>query len=265
MTDNTRDEFAKLVDVVAELRGEHGCPWDRKQTHASLRPYAVEETYELVDAIDQGVDSKLRDELGDVLLQVLLHSQLAGERNAFDIGDVCTTIREKLIRRHPHVFGEVKVSGVDDVLHNWEAIKSGEPGHEDRKSVLDGVPRSLPALIRATEISRRASKVGFDWEKVGDILDKLREESGELAEAIEGGNVEEIQHEVGDLLFVVVNIARYLEIDAEDSLRGMLERFSSRFRRIEEHAKSTGRKVSDMTLREMDAVWDEAKKNAVEG
>jgi tetrapyrrole methylase family protein / MazG family protein len=260
MTDKIKDEFAKLVDVVAELRSEHGCPWDRKQTHTSLRPYAVEETYELVDAIDQGVDSKLKEELGDVLLQVLLHSQLAVEREAFDIDDVCRTIREKLIRRHPHVFGEVKVSGVDDVLHNWEAIKAEEPGYEDRKSVLDGVPKSLPALIRAMEISKRASKVGFDWEKVGDILDKLREESDELTEAIEGGGVEEIQREVGDLLFVVVNIARYLEIDAEDSLREMLERFSSRFRRIEEHAKSTGRSVSDMTLKEMDAVWDEAKK-----
>lgn len=260
MTDKMRDEFAQLVDVVAELRSEHGCPWDRKQTHTSLRPYAVEETYELVDAIDLGVDSKLKEELGDVLLQVLLHSQLAAERQAFDIDDVCRTIREKLIRRHPHVFAEVKVSGVDDVLHNWEAIKAEEPGYEDRKSVLDGVPKSLPALIRATEISKRASKVGFDWEKVGDILDKLREESGELAEAIEGGKAEDIQQEIGDLLFVVVNIARYLEMDAEDALREMLERFSSRFRRIEEHARSTGRKVSDMTLAEMDAVWDEAKR-----
>ncbi|MDO8587601.1 MAG: nucleoside triphosphate pyrophosphohydrolase [Armatimonadota bacterium] len=261
MIDEAANEFAKLVDVVAELRGENGCPWDKKQTHDSLRPYLVEETYEVLDAIDHGSDGKLKEELGDVLLQALLHAELARERGAFDIGDVCRVIREKLIRRHPHVFGEVKVSGVEDVLHNWEVIKAGEPGYEDRKSALDGVPKSLPALIRATEISKRASKVGFDWPKVTDILDKLREESEELSEAIASGRTEDVSREIGDTLFVIVNVARYLGIDAEDSLREMLDRFSSRFGQIEERARSTGRQVSDMTLEEMDAVWDEAKRS----
>lgn len=260
MSEKQREEFQKLVDVVAELRSERGCPWDRKQTHKSLRPYLIEETYEVIDAIDQANDAKLREELGDLLLQILLHAQLGSETGAFEISDVCRIIREKLLRRHPHVFGDVEVSGVDDVLHNWEAIKACESGYEDRESALDGVPKSLPALIRATEISKRASKVGFDWKKVEDILDKLHEESEELSEAIKQGQTDEIRREIGDTLFVVVNIARYLGIDPEESLREMLGRFDYRFRRIEEHAKSTGRAISEMTLEEMDAVWDEAKR-----
>lgn len=259
MTADAGAEFQKLVDVVAELRGEQGCPWDRKQTHESLKGYAIEETYEVVDAIDQGSMPKLKEELGDFMLQALLHAEIARENGHFDMADVCRTIREKLIRRHPHVFGEVEVSGVDDVLHNWEEIKSAEPGYEDRESVLDGVPNSLPALIRATEISKRASKIGFEWPDISGVLDKLREESDELSAAIEGGDKDETRHEIGDLLFVIVNIARFLDIDPEESLREMLKRFSGRFRLIEERAKSSGRKVSDMTLEEMDAVWDEAK------
>ncbi|MDO8681986.1 MAG: nucleoside triphosphate pyrophosphohydrolase [Armatimonadota bacterium] len=259
MTDKTADEFQKLVDVVAELRSEHGCPWDRKQNHESLRRFAIEETYEVIEAIDHGSDSKLKEELGDFILQALLHAQIAKERGAFDIADVCAVIREKLLRRHPHVFGEVEVSTVDDVVHNWEAIKSAEPGYEDRKSVLDGIPKSLPALIRAAEMSKRASKVGFDWPDISQILEKLNEETTELSEAIESGDTSHVKREVGDLLFVIVNIARFLDIDPEESLREMLERFSTRFRCIEDRAKSTGRKVSDMTLEEMDAVWDEAK------
>jgi len=259
MTEKAGNEFQKLVDVVAELRGDHGCPWDKQQTHESLRKFVIEETYEVVEAVDQGSDSKLKEELGDLLLQTLLHARIAEERGAFDAADVCRVIREKLLRRHPHVFGDVEVAGVDDVLHNWEEIKAGEPGYEDRQSVLDGAPKSLPALVRASEMSKRAAKVGFEWPDISGVLDKLREETGELVEAIESARPDEIEREIGDLLFVIVNIARFVGVDPEESLREMLKRFSSRFRQIEERAKSTGRRISDMTLDEMDAVWDEAK------
>jgi len=259
MTDNAANEFRKLVDVVAKLRGDDGCPWDKQQTHESLRKFVIEETYEVVEAVDRGEDSKLKEELGDLLLQTLLHARIAEERGAFDAADVCRAIREKLLRRHPHVFGDVKVAGVDEVLHNWEEIKAGEPGYEDRQSVLDGVPKSLPALVRASEMSKRAAKVGFEWPDISGVLDKLREETGELLEAIEAARPDEIKREIGDLLFVIVNIARFVGVDPEESLREMLKRFSSRFRQIEERAKSTGRGVSEMTLAEMDAIWDEAK------
>ena len=174
MQDRVRDEFEKLVETVAKLRSPEGCPWDREQTHDSLKRFAIEETYELVEAIDSGEVSRLRDELGDVLLQVLLHAQMASEEDQFGIADVCRTIREKLYRRHPHVFGETQVSGVEDVLVNWEQIKRCEPGYDERESVLDGVPQSLPALMRAAEISKRAARTGFDWPDIHAIFGKLR-------------------------------------------------------------------------------------------
>ena len=183
MDDRARDEFGKLVEAVARLRGPGGCPWDREQTHESLKRYAIEETYEVIDAIDGGEPAKLEDELGDFILQALLHAEIARESGQFDIADVCRTIREKLVRRHPHVFGDVEISGVDDVLHNWEQIKSEE--YEHRKSVLDGVPASLPALMRAAKISKKAAGTGFDWPDVGSIIAKLKEETAELEEAIE--------------------------------------------------------------------------------
>ena len=255
------DEFTKLVDTVATLRAPGGCPWDREQTHHSLKKFAVEETYEVIEAIDSNDPAKIQDELGDLLLQVLLHAQIADENEQFDIADVCKTIREKLQRRHPHVFADVEVSGVDDVLTNWEAIKREEPGYNERKSVLDGVPGSLPALMRAAKISKKAAKTGFDWPDVQSIFNKLDEESTELKEAIESGNKAAIQHEIGDVLFCVVNIARHTHVDPEEALRDMLGRFSSRFKQIETTAEETGRSISDMTLEEMDRVWDKAKSN----
>lgn len=257
--DRIRDEFAALVETVARLRAPDGCPWDREQTHASLKRYVVEETYEVLEAIDSGDPSKIEDELGDLLLQVLLHAEIARESNSFDIADVCARIREKLQRRHPHVFADAQVSGVDDVLHNWEQIKRAEQGNEDRTSALDGVPKSLPALMRAAKLSKKAARTGFDWPEVCAIVEKLREETAELEDAIAKGDENEIRGEIGDLLFTIVNIARFQSIDPEEALREMLERFAARFSRIEQVAAEKGRNISDMTLAEMDAIWNEAK------
>jgi len=256
--DRAREEFGKLVEAVERLRGPGGCPWDREQTHESLKSYVIEETYEVIDAIDSGDPEKLEDELGDFILQALLHAQIASESGEFDIADVCRRIREKLVRRHPHVFGDVEISGVADVLHNWEQIKAEE--YEHRKSVLDGVPASLPSLMRAAKISKKAARTGFDWPDVESIIAKLKEETVELEEAIKRNDDAEIKDEIGDLLFTVVNIARFRHVDPEESLRDMLARFICRFQRIEQKAEETGRDINDMTLEEMDRIWDEAKR-----
>ncbi len=257
--DRITSEFDALVKVVAELRGPMGCPWDRQQDHRTLRKYLIEETYEVVEAIDHGSPDKLKEELGDVLLQVLLHAQIASEEGRFNIADVCEHIRTKLIRRHPHVFGGVEVSSVDEVLSNWEDIKSREPGKEDANSAISGVPNSLPALMRAAEVSKKAARVGFEWLNLEGVLAKLKEEVAETEEAIASGEQSRIKHEIGDLLFAVVNIARWLRIDPEEALREMLERFRVRFEAIENQARSEGRSISDMTIEEMDAVWNAAK------
>ncbi|MCX8053220.1 MAG: nucleoside triphosphate pyrophosphohydrolase [Armatimonadetes bacterium] len=259
MQDHVAEEFKKLVETVAKLRSPEGCPWDRKQTHDSLKRYAIEETYEVVEAVDSGDEGRLKDELGDLLLQVLLHAQIASESGRFDIADVCRSIREKLHRRHPHVFSDTQVSGVEDVLVNWEKIKRCEPGYEDRESVLDGVPASLPALMRAAVMSRKAARTGFDWPDIHAIFGKLREEIGELEAAVDSNDPVHIKSEIGDLLFTVVNIARWADIDPEEALRDMLKRFAYRFGRIEERARETGRDIREMTIQEMDEVWDEAK------
>lgn len=254
-----RDEFAALVETVARLRGPGGCPWDQKQTHDSLKPYAVEETYEVLEAIESGAPAKLEDELGDLLLQVLLHAQISSEIDGFDIADVCARIREKLHRRHPHVFADTQVSGVDDVLHNWEQIKRAEKLNESRKSALDGVPKSLPALMRAAELSKKAARTGFDWPEIAAVFEKLREETGELEEAVAKGDKDAASAEIGDLLFAAVNIARFEGVDPEQALRDMLARFTRRFQHIEQEAAEKGRSIEDMTLAEMDAIWDRAK------
>ncbi len=259
MNDRIQDEFGKLVETVARLRSPGGCPWDRQQTHDSLKRYVIEETYEVVDAIESGEPRRLEDELGDLLLQVLLHAQIASESGEFDIADVCRVHREKLIRRHPHVFADTEVEGVEDVLTNWEQIKRAEPGYSERESVLDGVPESLPALMRAAKLSKKAARTGFDWPNIHAIFDKLAEETQELHQAIDSEEKGEIKEEIGDLLFTVVNISRFAGIDPEEALRDMLRKFVHRFQRIEDRARETGREVNQMTLEEMDSVWDEAK------
>lgn len=264
MQEKTLDEFAELVKTVEILRSPNGCPWDREQTHASLKRCAIEEAYEVVEAIDGGNAAQIEDELGDYLLQVLLHAQIASETGQFDVGDVCRTIRKKLIRRHPHVFGDTKISGVDDVLTNWEQIKRKEPGYDKRKSILDGIPKSLPALMRAAKISKKAAKVGFDWPDSGSRLNKIKEEIGELEEAVQNDNKAEMREEIGDILFAVVNVARAHGIDPEDALRQTNDKFMYRFGKIEEKAEEDGCSLSDMTLEEMDAVWNQAKQGKIE-
>ena len=249
------ERMAALIEVVRRLRAPDGCPWDREQTHASLRATMLEEAYEVLEAIDELSMPKLREELGDVLLQVLMQSAIADEAGDFTLGDVAEAVREKLVRRHPHVFGSTVVSGSDEVVRNWEAIKAKEYG---RESALDGVQRSLPALQWAWSLQRRAANVGFDWPDVEGALDKIREELEELRQA---STVEEQEAEFGDLLFTMVNVARKLGINPEDALRGSTGRFEARFRIMEQAARAEGRALKDLPIDELDRYWEAAKRN----
>ncbi len=248
------DSFDELVAVMARLRAEGGCPWDREQTHRSLRPYLLEETYEALEALDQEDWDRLADELGDVLLQVVFHAQLAAECGRFDIGDVCAGIVRKLRHRHPHVFGEAQVDGSAEVLERWEKLKRHEEGYEQRSSVLDGVPRQLPALQRALKVQKRAARVGFDWPDAQGPRQKIAEELAELDRA----EPDQREHEVGDLLFAVVNLARWLEVEPESALRAAVARFERRFRAMEQAAGGSDG-LRQLTLPQMDELWDEAK------
>ena len=246
---------AALVEVVRRLRAPDGCPWDREQTHASLRATMLEEAYEVLEAIDEKSTPKLREELGDVLLQVLMQSVIAEETREFTLGEVADSVREKLVRRHPHVFGSTVVSGSDEVVRNWEALKAKEYG---RESALDGVQRSLPALQWAWSLQRRAANVGFDWPDVEGALDKIREELEELRQA---STPEEREAEFGDLLFTMVNVARKLGMNPEDALRGTTGRFEARFRLMERAARADGRALKDLPIEELDRYWEAAKRN----
>jgi tetrapyrrole methylase family protein/MazG family protein len=248
------DSFDELIRVMAQLRAPEGCPWDREQSHRSLRPYLLEETYEALEAIDAEDWARLSDELGDVLLQVVFHAQLASERGDFDIEDVVAGIVAKLRRRHPHVFGTASVSGADEVVDRWEQIKRGEAGCEDRESALDGIPESLPALQRAHKLQRRAARAGFDWDDIAGPRAKIDEELAEVAAA----DAASVEHEIGDLLFAVVNYARFLGVEPESALRRANERFIQRFRSVERAAGSAER-LQAMSLDEMDELWEQAK------
>lgn len=250
----------RLAGIMARLRGEGGCPWDREQDHATLKPYLVEETYEVLEAIEAGSADKLREELGDLLLQVVFHARIAEESGRFSLADVAKTISDKLMRRHPHVFGQVEVDGVAGVLANWERIKGDEYGHE-RTSALAGVPSALPALMLSEKLQAKAAKVGFDWPEIGGALAKVREEMAEFQAELEAENrnMERLRDELGDLLFAVVNVARFLAIDAEDALRQTVQKFINRFEYIEAMAAAKGRRLTEMTLEEMDALWVEKK------
>jgi len=248
--------FEGLVRVVAALRAPDGCPWDREQTHESLKPHLLEETYETLEAIDSGDPVALREELGDLLLQVLMHSQMASETGAFDIDGVVQYLTEKLISRHPHVFGEAHAETAEQVLKNWDKTKRAQKG---RDSVLEGVPRAMPALARAQEISKRAARVGFEWDSIDGVLDKLREEEAELRHAIASGDQERIASELGDLLFTVVNIARHAKVDAEDALRTMVDRFTRRFQWMEAEAARQNRPLESLSAEEWEELWQRAK------
>ncbi len=252
-----KSEFSKLVDIMSALRGEKGCPWDREQTRESLKPFLVEETYEVLEAIDEGNPEKIKEELGDLLFQIIFQCQLARERNEFDINDVLKKISEKMIGRHPHVFGRARYETSEEVLTQWEERKREEG--KGRESILEGIPKEMPSLLRAHRIQARASRVGFDWSRVEDVLKKLDEELGEFRRALENKDQEEIEDELGDVFFVLVNVSRFVGVNPEDALRKTISKFISRFRYIEMKAAEQGRNLSAMSLEEMDALWDEAK------
>lgn len=250
---NLLDQFEAYMQVVRDLRTH--CPWDRKQTNESIAHLLIEECYETIDAIHKGDDLEFSKELGDLLLHVTLHAVMAEERGAFDLIDVMTRGREKLVHRHPHVYGGVNVSGEEDVVRNWEALKM----KEGKKSILDGVPKNLPSLLRAQRIQHKASKVGFDWDNSEGVWDKIFEEIEEFREEIKTGDREKASKEFGDILFALVNAARFEEIVAEEELQFTNDKFSRRFQYIEKTAKERGLELKKMTLEEMDALWDEAK------
>jgi tetrapyrrole methylase family protein/MazG family protein len=252
-------QFDELVEIMARLRSPDGCPWDREQDHQTLKPYMIEEAYEAVEAVDSGDSEKLCAELGDVLLQVVFHARVAEEVGSFDIRAVCDRINQKLIYRHPHVFGDTEVAGSDEVLHNWERLKRAEKESASRESVLDGIPGALPALKRAADMQKKASKVGFDWPDLDGPLQKVDEELTELHEARAMGDQSAIADELGDVLFALVNVARFLKVDAEDALRMACDRFAARFRSVEQQAREMGKDLSDMSLAEMDVLWERSK------
>ncbi len=262
--------FDELVNVMARLRAPGGCPWDKEQTYASLAQYLLEECYETFEAIQEadqtGETQNLREELGDVLLQVVFHSTIAKEKDNFTIDDVVAGVTEKLILRHPHVFGERNLETAQDVLNNWDELKSAQQKasgkvEKPKDSILDDVPFSFPALLEGQKLTKRAAKVKFDWEHVGQIFDKLAEETDELKAAIK--QKENIEEEIGDLLFVVVNLARKLDIDAETALKKTNRKFRRRFKFIEQNLKKNGQSFDSSSLTEMDALWNESKKSEI--
>ena len=248
-----RYTFEDLKEIMKELRQK--CPWDRKQTHESLKKYLLEEAYEVIDAIELKDWQALKEELGDLLLQPIFHARIAEEEGKFNIDDVVDHLCRKLIERHPHVFGEEKAQSAEEVLKNWEKRKS-----EKRSSVLEGVPKAMPALMRAEKLQKKASKVGFDWSDISQVEEKVKEEWNEFWQALKEGDREKIEHEFGDLLFALVNLARFLKIDPEEALQKANERFIKRFSYIEQKVKESGKRWEDFTLEELDRLWEEAKK-----
>lgn len=256
-TETTGAKFERLVEIMAKLRAPDGCPWDQEQTHKSLKKYLIEEAYELLESIDDKDDTAIAEECGDVLLQVVFHAQMAHDENRFNINDVIDSINNKLIRRHPHVFGDREAYNADEVLRNWEADKQKEKPH--RESALDGIPKALPALMRAYQLQKKAARVGFDWEHTGQVLDKVEEEIKELRQALGEKDPDKIHEEMGDLFFALVNVARFVNVDSEEALQFTNHKFVKRFQYIEQKLKIRGKTPEDSTLEEMDALWEEAK------
>lgn len=262
--------FDDLVAIMKILRGEGGCPWDREQTHASLRKNLIEETYEAVEAIDQDDPAMMTEELGDVLLQVVFHAEIERQDGRFDIGSVTDGICKKLIERHPHIFGDVQASTSDEVLKNWDEIKKREKHHETHAQTLEAVPRTLPALMRSCKVQQRAAKSGFDWPTIYGALQKLHEETGELEEALEARAQNNASsetdgactEELGDLLFSAVNVARFLKTDPEEALTFACDKFIRRFTAVENAAHVQGRELSSLSMQEMDKLWEQVKQHS---
>src|SRR5713226_5408906 len=265
--------FEKLVSVQARLRAPNGCPWDREQTHQSLRTYLIEEAYEVVEALESGSDAKFAEEMGDLLLQIVFHSQIAREEGRFTVAEVIREIHDKMIRRHPHVFGKTRAKDSAEVLRNWEQIKAQERRSRGNKSdskagdnvpkevsLMDGVSRALPATLEGFQLTREASRIGFDWEDSSGVFEKMQEETEELKKALRERDHLKMEEELGDLLFAAVNLSRFLEIDPEIALKKANAKFTRRFRAMERLARKNGREFRDLSREEMEALWDAAKK-----
>ena len=252
------NQFEELVKIVSELRAPDGCPWDREQTNQSLLPYFIEEAYELIESVDEKNWENVKEELGDLLLHVVFQGSIAEQDGKFQLVESLLTVNKKLIRRHPHVFGDAQADEAFHAKQNWEAAKHKEKGRDSR---LDGVPKNLPALVRAQRLQQKASYVGFDWDKVEQVWEKIHEEILELKEAQLSNNKKHIEEEIGDVIFAVVNLARFLDISAENSLRKTNKKFINRFKKVEERIKEQGKEIDDATLEEMDSFWNEAKRN----
>lgn len=250
----TGQKFTELMDIMRKLRIE--CSWDKEQTHDSIKAATLEETHEVIEAIDEKDYNELKSELGDLLLHIVFHSVIAEDNKTFNIDEVIDSIKDKLVRRHPHVFGDTKVKNNNDIMRNWETIKLGE----GRNSVLEGVPKNLPGLHRAFRLQEKASKVGFDWEKKEDVWKKVIEEIQEMHEQEKEGNKEELEKEIGDVFFSLVNYARFIGINPENALRNTNEKFIKRFQFVENKIKESGRQITDSNLKEMDKFWEESKK-----
>ena len=252
------NQFEELVKIVSELRAPNGCPWDREQTNQSLLPYFIEEAYELIESVDEKNWENVKEELGDLLLHVVFQGSIAEQDGKFQLVESLLTVNKKLIRRHPHVFGDAQADEAFHAKQNWEAAKHKEKGRDSR---LDGVPKNLPELVRAQRLQQKASYAGFDWDKVEQVWEKIHEEILELKEAQLSNNKKHVEEEIGDVIFAVVNLARFLDISAENSLRKTNKKFINRFKKIEEGIKEQGKEIDDATLEEMDAIWNKAKRN----
>lgn len=250
--------FDELVALMTRLRAPGGCPWDRKQSLPDLKPFVIEEAYEVVDAIDQNDRRALAEELGDFLLQAVFIAEITREEGGFDIYDSVTAIHDKLVRRHPHVFGDVEANDAETVLTNWEKLKQDERKAEN-KSVLSGVPQSMPALLKASRLTEKAARVGFDWRRTEDVFDKIEEELAELREAVAKGDQSHIHEEIGDLLFTISNIARKVDVNPEEALQSTNRKFMRRFESMEKSVRERDRNLDQLELEEMDRLWDEAK------
>ena len=265
--------FEKLVAVQARLRAPKGCPWDREQTHQTLRTYLLEEAYEVLEALETGNDSKFTEEMGDLLLQIVFHSQIATEEGRFTVSDVIREIHDKMIRRHPHVFGQARAKDSKEVLRNWEQIKAEErraskgesgDGAKEERSLLDGISRALPATLEGFQLTRKASRIGFDWEDTRGIIAKMQEETAELENALRTKHQGKTEEEMGDLLFAAVNLARFLGVDPEIALKKANAKFSRRFRAMEARARESGREFKDLPREEMEGLWNATKSEEAE-
>ena len=255
-----RYDYNDLLNIMTRLRAPNGCPWDREQDHKSLKRYLIEEAYEVLEAIDEENPSKLCDELGDLLLQVVFHAQIAKENGQFDVSDVVHGVSAKMVNRHRHVFGDEEAETSDDVMDIWEKVKKEEKGLKTQTQVLKEIPGNLPALMRSFKVQQKAAQVGFDWDNIQDAMQKVKEEFNELEQACKSENEANIEEELGDLLFAVVNVSRFLKVQPELALTATTNKFIRRFEYVEQSAAGQGKQLTDMSLSEMDAFWDESKK-----